>query len=119
MTSSADLKYDNCYVPEDWVDACEACTPEIGRPGLYHNGTCPEENSICASGYDYTASRSAERYRIMGDALAAQNRTIQFNICVWGYAGVEQWGNQTGNSWRISTDIEGGYFLTPLQSSAA
>lgn len=43
----------------------------------------------------------------MGDALRAQNRSIQYNICIWGYAGVEEWGNQTGNSWRITTDIEG------------
>lgn len=42
----------------------------------------------------------------MRDALEAQNRTIEYSICVWGYEGVEEWGNQTGNSWRISTDIE-------------
>lgn len=102
-----DLKYDNCHVPPDWADECEACTAWIGSPLLYHNGTCPTEENICAAGYNYTASSSAQRYRAMGDALAAQNRTIQFNICVWGYAGVEEWGNQTGNSWRISTDIEG------------
>lgn len=74
---------------------------------LYGNGTCPTADNTCAAGYNYTASRSAERFRIMGDALRAQNRSIQYNICVWGYAGVEEWGNQTGNSWRITTDIEG------------
>lgn len=42
----------------------------------------------------------------MRNALQAQNRTIHYSICVWGYEGVEEWGNQTGNSWRMSTDIE-------------
>lgn len=65
------------------------------------------EDDICASGYNYTASNTAERYRIMRDALQAQNRTIKYSICVWGYAGVDDWGNATGNSWRISTDIRG------------
>ncbi|PSR84183.1 glycoside hydrolase family 27 protein [Coniella lustricola] len=109
------LKYDNCYVPADWNDDCEACTASIGSPERsqsYHNGSCDvirsslSESNYCPEGYNYTASRSAERYRVMRDALAAQNRTIQYSICVWGYEGVDEWGNQTGNSWRITTDIE-------------
>lgn len=51
----------------------------------------------------------------MRDALKAQNRTIEYSICVWGYEGVEDWGNATGNSWRISTDIRC-KFLPPTRS---
>ncbi|KAF3761213.1 family 27 glycoside hydrolase [Cryphonectria parasitica EP155] len=100
------LKYDNCNVPADWTDECPACVASMAYPQLYGNGTCPSEDDTCPSGYNYTASKTAERYRVMRDALTAQNRTIQYSICVWGYQGVEEWGNQTGNSWRISTDIE-------------
>lgn len=113
----SDLKYDNCNVPSNWTDACEACTGSIAYPQLYGNGTCPTEDNICPSGYDYSASNSAERYRIMRDALKAQDRTIQYNICVWGYEGVQEWGNQTGNSWRISTDIEGQSHVSVLLQS--
>lgn len=101
-----DLKYDNCFVPSNWTDECAACTGEIGSPQLYENGTCSGKDNICPPGYNYTASNTAERYRVMGNALLAQNRTIHYSICVWGYEGVEEWGNQTGNSWRMSTDIE-------------
>lgn len=41
----------------------------------------------------------------MRDALLATNRTILYSICDWGHAGVQFWGNQTGNSWRITGDI--------------
>jgi len=41
----------------------------------------------------------------MRDALLAQNRTILFSLCEWGQADVEEWGNATGNSWRMSGDI--------------
>ncbi|CAM6006072.1 unnamed protein product [Sphagnum balticum] len=44
-------------------------------------------------------------YGIMRDALLAQNRTILYSLCEWGQADVEVWGNATGNSWRISGDI--------------
>lgn len=41
----------------------------------------------------------------MRDALEAQNRTILYSLCEWGQADVEEWGNATGNSWRMSGDI--------------
>jgi alpha-galactosidase len=41
----------------------------------------------------------------MRDALEAQNRTILYSLCEWGQADVEAWGNETGNSWRMSGDI--------------
>lgn len=107
LTTSEDLKYDNCNVPKNWTDECEACTYSISRPQDFVNGTCIDSDEFCPTNYDYTKSNTAERYAIMRDALQAQNRTIQYSICVWGYAGVQQWGNATGNSWRMSTDIRG------------
>jgi alpha-galactosidase len=32
------LKYDNCYIPQNWTDTCKGCVPE-NRPDLV-NGTC-------------------------------------------------------------------------------
>ncbi|KAJ8125133.1 hypothetical protein O1611_g8507 [Lasiodiplodia mahajangana] len=100
------LKYDNCNVPSNWTDECEACVYSSGNPNEYVNGTCVDPENYCPAGYDYSASNSARRYGIMRDALQAQNRTILYSLCSWGYAGVEQWGNQTGNSWRMSGDIQ-------------
>lgn len=42
----------------------------------------------------------------MRDALLAQNRTILYSLCDWGQAAVGSWGNATGNSWRMSSDID-------------
>lgn len=42
----------------------------------------------------------------MRDALLAQSRPMLYSLCQWGEAGVQQWGNQTGSSWRMSGDIE-------------
>jgi alpha-galactosidase len=57
------------------------------------------------AGYDWMTSKSFERYKMMGDALLATNRTIQFSQCAWGHAKIEQWGNSTGHSWRMWGDI--------------
>ncbi|RYC60802.1 hypothetical protein CHU98_g5387 [Xylaria longipes] len=100
------LKYDNCNVPSNWTDECNACVYNRNEPGDYVNGTCVDSDNYCPSGYDYNTSNSAERYAIMRDALQAQNRTILYSLCEWGTAGVEQWGNETGNSWRMSDDIQ-------------
>lgn len=43
----------------------------------------------------------------MRDALLGVNRTILYSLCDWGQADVNTWGNETGNSWRISGDITG------------
>ncbi|KAI1746086.1 glycoside hydrolase family 27 protein [Xylaria scruposa] len=99
------LKYDNCNVPSNWTDECNACVYHQGQPENYINGTCVDSDNYCPAGYDYSKSNSAERYGIMRDALQAQNRTILYSLCSWGTAGVEQWGNETGNSWRMSDDI--------------
>lgn len=86
------LKYDNCNVPEEWVDEYQYA-PEL------------PSNPVPPAGYDYGDSKSAERYRFMRDALLAQDRTIQYSLCAWGHAHVERWGNETGHSWRMWGDI--------------
>lgn len=102
-----DLKYDNCGVPKSWADQCSDCTYRIASPQLFVNGTCIDTTGYCPEGYDYTQSKTVQRFRAMRNALLSQNRTIEYSLCVWGSAGVQQWGNDTGNSWRMSTDIRG------------
>ncbi|KAK5659805.1 hypothetical protein OQA88_1017 [Cercophora sp. LCS_1] len=87
----ADIKYDNCNVPSNWTDEHEY-TPE----GL---------TSTAPPNYDWSTSNTAKRYKSMGDALQKQDRTIQYSLCAWGHAHVEQWGNATGHSWRMWGDI--------------
>lgn len=100
------LKYDNCYVPDNWTDIYNYCTPDQWQTyGPYDNGTCPASPSDAPPGYDWSTSNNAIRYAIMRDALLAQNRTILYSICNWGHAAVQFWGNETGNSWRITGDI--------------
>lgn len=65
-----------------------------------------QTNGVCPQGYDFSKSRTAERFRIMRDALLDQNRTILYSLCEWGEAGVNHWGNATGSSWRMSGDID-------------
>ncbi|KAI1818104.1 glycoside hydrolase family 27 protein [Poronia punctata] len=100
------LKYDNCNIPDEWHDECDACVFNLRNPDNYNNGTCTDGGNYCPDGYDYTKSNSAKRYQAMRDALQAQNRTILYSLCSWGSAGVEQYGNATGNSWRMSDDIQ-------------
>jgi len=82
------LKYDNCYVPANWTDAC------------------------CYT--DWSQSNSAERYRRMSDALATVSRPIEFNLCIWGQANVWTWGATVGESWRMAGDSNAtwGYFAS-------
>ncbi|KAI0127622.1 glycoside hydrolase superfamily [Xylariales sp. AK1849] len=88
------LKYDNCNVPEEWVDVPYMYPDNGGTP----NGTVPV-------GYDWSTSNSSKRYDRMRDALLAQPRTIQYSLCIWGHADVVTWGNETGHSWRMFSDI--------------
>jgi alpha-galactosidase len=63
----------------------------------------------------------------MRDALLKQNRTIQYSLCAWGHAHVEQWGNSTGHSWRMWGDIypewvgqyQGSWGLMPILNQAS
>ncbi|KAK8050933.1 hypothetical protein PG993_002318 [Apiospora rasikravindrae] len=110
------LKYDNCNIPQEWVDV----------PYMYpDNGGSPD--GYVPQGYDWSTSNSSTRYTRMRDALLAQNRTIQYSLCIWGHANVVTWGNQTGHSWRMYSDIypdwtgahQGSQGLMPILNQAA
>ncbi|KAI9660573.1 MAG: alpha-glucosidase maltase [Bathelium mastoideum] len=99
------LKYDNCNVPSNWTDPCVSCVPDDYPASATNNGSCAGQSDLCPAGYDYSTSNTAARYGRMRDALLAQNRTILYSLCDWGDADVGSWGNGTGNSWRMSSDI--------------
>ncbi|KAI4722603.1 hypothetical protein E4T48_01094 [Aureobasidium sp. EXF-10727] len=117
------LKYDNCFPPEEWYDDCLSCEPDPSfSPTGIVNGTCsnstPPVNHysfdrpipICADGWpvdgiNYTAKYTALKFRIMGNALLAQNRTILYSLCEWGVDLPWTWGNGTSQSWRTTNDI--------------
>jgi alpha-galactosidase len=45
-------------------------------------------------------------YKLMGDALAAQNRDIIFSLCQYGYGDVWKWGGEVGGHlWRTTGDL--------------
>ncbi|KAL6703359.1 hypothetical protein ACN47E_009701 [Coniothyrium glycines] len=103
------LKYDNCAVPDTWDDEYR-WWPENwlgGHPNEDQTaGGDGEANPVPApTDYDWTTSKSFDRYKIMSDALLATNRTIEYSQCAWGHAHIEQWGNNTGHSWRMWGDI--------------
>ena len=50
----------------------------------------------------------------MHSALEKQEQTILYSLCEWGQANVQEWGNQTGMSWRMTDDIFRPYFLPQL-----
>ena len=99
-----DLKYDNCNIPEEWVDEYDFCVPDQGNV-LHPNGTCPFLMNPAPEGYDWGTSKTAERYRRMRDALEAQDRPILLSLCNWGEADVISWAEGFGVSWRMSLDI--------------
>ncbi|PLB52125.1 putative alpha-galactosidase B [Aspergillus steynii IBT 23096] len=99
------LKYDNCGVPSNWTDLYTYCVPDFTNGNHFPNGSCPDLEMPAPEGYDWRESNTARRYRRMRDALLSVNRTIAYSLCVWGQGDVGTWGNETGNSWRISGDI--------------
>ncbi|KAF2171523.1 glycoside hydrolase family 27 protein [Zasmidium cellare ATCC 36951] len=115
------LKYDNCGIPDYWYDDCQACNADatflFTNPANIVNGTCVGGASgiaytspLCAQawpidGIDYSKKYTALRYRIMSEALQAQNRTIFYSVCEWGNDEPWTWGNATAQSWRTSNDI--------------
>lgn len=42
----------------------------------------------------------------MRDALNATGRPIFYSICNWGMEDTQNWGPETGNSWRTTMDIK-------------
>ncbi|KAL7946094.1 glycoside hydrolase family 27 protein [Trichoderma barbatum] len=99
------LKYDNCNVPTEWQDQYRACNPDFVTAGP--NGTCNAalEPNLAPPGYDWSTSKSAQRFGAMRDALAKQRHEIVLSICIWGEADVFSWGSSTGINWRMSGDI--------------
>ena len=102
------LKYDNCNIPQNWTDQYIYCTPDAGNLNLTANGTCTPQldPDIAPPGYDWHTSLSYDRFSRMHDALSCQDREILLNMCIWGYADVYDWGNETAISWRMSGDIK-------------
>lgn len=103
-----DLKYDDCGVPPEWQDEYISCVPDSDEdPSSWNfpNGTCPDLMNPAPKGYDWTRSKTHQRYINMRDALLNVNRTILYSLCDMGHANVNTWGNSTGNSWRITNDI--------------
>ncbi|WP_198683022.1 NPCBM/NEW2 domain-containing protein [Peristeroidobacter agariperforans] len=55
---------------------------------------------------DRSLAELKKPYQIMGDALAAQNRDIVFNLCQYGYGDVWKWGGEVGgHMWRTTGDL--------------
>ncbi|KAM0255385.1 hypothetical protein ACHAQJ_005827 [Trichoderma viride] len=88
-----------------WVDQYVSCNPDFVTTGA--NGTCSTalDPTLAPPGYDWSTSKSAERFGAMRDALANQSHEIVLSMCIWGQADVFSWGNSTGISWRMSNDI--------------
>lgn len=55
--------------------------------------------------YHDSSKKYRERYEAMRDALNRTGRPIFYSICEWGIDHVEEWGPDTGNSWRTTLDI--------------
>jgi alpha-galactosidase len=90
-------------------------------PGDWRGGPEPENQPRPApAGYDWTTSKTFQRYKAMSDALLATDRTIEYSQCVWGEDHVDQWGNATGHSWRMWGDISPSWSsITPILNHAA
>lgn len=54
------------------------------------NGTCTSSTTpnLAPAGYDWSTSKSADRFNRMRDALKRQTREIIYNLCIWGTADV-------------------------------
>lgn len=55
---------------------------------------------------DHSLVELKKPYHVMGNALAAQNRDIIFNLCQYGYGDVWKWGGEVGgHMWRTTGDL--------------
>ncbi|KAG9252684.1 glycoside hydrolase superfamily [Emericellopsis atlantica] len=100
------VKVDNCNIPETWAqDLWNGCHPDYDRP-WGQNGTCADMTRQPPEWWNWKWSSQKVRHDRMRDALAKLNRTIVLSICNWGQAHVEQWGNETAVSWRMTDDID-------------
>ena len=69
----------------------------------------PDTKTGCSYGGVATGEgveRAMRPYRIMGEALRAQDRDIVFSICQYGKDDVCTWGAKVGGqSWRTTGDV--------------
>jgi alpha-galactosidase len=88
-------KHDNCYTPCNDSPLPQTC----GRP----------------------AGNTQEWYARMRDALrdVRNDKNIMFNLCQWGRDNVWTWGDDYGNSWRMSVDNWGDWASVQRIGSAA
>ncbi|KAK8127339.1 glycoside hydrolase [Apiospora sp. TS-2023a] len=115
----------DCEPSPDPVSLCQQ-REWVDVPYMYPDNGGSPDGSV-PPGYDWSTSNSSTRYNRMRDALLAQNRTIQYSLCIWGHANVIQWGNDTGHSWRMYSDIypawtgthQGSLGLMPILNQAA
>lgn len=86
-------------MPQNWFGGPPAENQTLGGGG---SGSKPVP---APPGYNWKTTKTFTRYKTMRDALLATKRPIQFSQCAWGHAHVDQWGNDTGHSWRMWGDI--------------
>jgi alpha-galactosidase len=83
------LKYDNCWPIQDKIHQMDILTSLTHIPSLYQD---PSEQS---------------RFDPMGEAIlkAKDRKNITFELCLYGWGNVEEWGPRYGHLWRTSGDI--------------
>ena len=83
------LKLDNCY-PSNGQELykMDALKSLLHLPAMYQS---PDEYS---------------RFSKMGQALLEANRNVTFELCLYGWGNVENWGSEFGHLWRTSGDIK-------------
>ncbi len=85
------LKYDNCYPVENQANHMGIMASLTHIPSLYQD---PHEQT---------------RFDPMGEAVLEARRTIginlTFELCLYGWGNVENWGYKYGSLWRTSGDI--------------
>ena len=83
------LKYDNCYPNDDRE--------------VYH---MDKINSLLhfPSMYQYPDEKS--RFKPMAEAIKVSNRSIIYELCLYGWGNVEDWGKSYGSIWRTAGDIK-------------
>ncbi|KAK5108535.1 hypothetical protein LTR62_008191 [Meristemomyces frigidus] len=100
------LKADPSFSPTGIVNgSCTPSTPPVNHYSFVKPIPICPPYKWPVDGNNYTAKYTALRFRIMEEALLAQNRTMLYSLCEWGVDEPWTWGNQTGSSWRMSNDI--------------
>jgi len=64
------------------------------------------DNCLTEKPYTNQGIKAKDYYPIMRDAILKTKKPILYSICQWGRDEVWTWGPKTGNSWRMSEDIQ-------------